>query len=297
MFNRPGPATNHSDSLDRLYNCFVLKASQAIRKHPLMSLQSCTETRRNILIIGGGVFGLSSAWHLLNDRRNDVTICDHVYNVAPSRDVSKIIRIDYPDPERMEEVIGFKHLWENDDVFKPFYQHTGRVAAYSSSQIETLHGIDRARSQLALPARKHETAQLLQDLFGSKRVTQELTVVHNEDDGIVDWTGAMKSVKEDCVKKGGKFRDDRVLRFITRTSGRVQAVVTSSDSIDTERTEIILAAGPWIMYLLEASSIQQPPASRAPIATGIFSLSLDLNTEQWKKYRNLPVASVIGVGT
>jgi len=40
-----------------------------------------------------------------------------------------------------------------------------------------------------------------------------LAVVYNEDDGVVDWTGAMKSVKEDCLRKGAKFRDDRVVRM------------------------------------------------------------------------------------
>lgn len=241
--------------------------------------------------------GLSTAWHLLNDERNDVTICDHQDDVAPSRDVSKILRIDYPDPERMKEVMRSNSLWENDSVFNGYYKRTGRVVAYSKVHIETLLGIDLARSQLGLPPRKRQRAQLLKDLFHSAQVASDLTVVHNEDDGVVDWTGAMKSVKEDCLRKGGKFRNDRVIRMEVNTTGKVQAIVTSTESINTENTEIILAAGPWIMQLLEASSIQQPPASRAPIATGIFSFSIEMNNEQWKRYSNLPVKSDIGIGT
>ncbi len=53
----------------------------------------------------------------------------------------------------------------------------------------------------------------------------------------------MKTVKEDCVKKGAIFRDDPVVRMAVDKSGKVQAVVTSMESIDTEGTEIILAAG------------------------------------------------------
>ncbi len=124
-----------------------------------------------------------------------------------------------------------------------------------------------------------------------------MAVVYNEDDVVVDWTGAMKSVKEDCLRKGAKFRDDRVVRMEFNPGGKVQTVVTSTKSINTENTEIILAAGPWIMQLLEASSIQQPPPSRAPIATGIFSFSVELNNEQWERYSDLPVKSDIGVGT
>ncbi len=262
-----------------------------------MSPKSCDDIGRDILIIGGGVMGLSTAWHLLNDGRNNVTICDSQDDVAPSRDVSKILRIDYPDPERMKEVMRSKSLWENDPVFNDYYKRTGRVVAYSKAHVETLLGIDFARSQLGLPPRIRQRAQLLEELYHSAQVTSDMTVVYNEDDGVVDWTGAMKSVKEDCLKKGGRFRDDRVVRMEVNRSGKVQTVVTSTGSINTENTEIILAAGPWIMQILEASSIQQPPPSRAPTATGIFSFSIELDGEQWKRYGDLPVKSDVGVGT
>ncbi len=54
----------------------------------------------------------------------------------------------------------------------------------------------------------------------------------------------MKSVKEDCLRKGGKFRNDRVIRMEVNTTEKVQAIVTSTESINTENTEIILAAEP-----------------------------------------------------
>ena len=261
-----------------------------------MSSRTCTDARRKILIIGGGAFGLSSAWHLKGGR-NDVTICDHFEGVAPSRDVSKIIRIDYPDPERIKEAMRSKSLWECDPVFKPFYIRTGRVVAYPEAQIQTLIEIERARLRLGLPARKRESSQLRNGLFSSTHFPENMVVVHNKDDGVVDWTGVMNSVKEDCLKNGVVFQQDEVLRIESDTSGRVKSVVTSTGSIDTKETEVILAAGPWIMQLLETSSMRAPPTSRAPIATGIFSFSLELNIEQWTKYKDLPVNSEIGVGT
>jgi len=241
--------------------------------------------------------GLSTAWHLLKDGRNNVTICDSQDDVAPSRDVSKILRIDYTDPERMKEVMKSKSLWENDPVFNDYYKRTGRVVTYSKAHVETLLGIDLARSQLSLPSRIRQRVQLLEELYHSAQVTSDVTVVYNEDDGVVDWTGAMKSMKEDCLRKGANFRDDRLVRMEVSPSGKVQVVVTSTESINTENSEVILAAGPWIMQLLEASSIQQPLPSRAPIATGIFSFSIQLDNEQWKRYGDLPVKSDIGVGT
>ncbi len=80
------------------------------------------------------------------------------------------------------------------------------------------------------------------------------------------------------------------------TQGRIIAVVTTTDSIHTANIDVILAAGPWIMQILEALSIQQPPIERAPVATGIYAFPLALTSEQWEKYNNLPWLSDIGVG-
>lgn len=240
--------------------------------------------------------GLSTAWHLLKDERNDVTVLDHPDPLAPSRDVSKFLRVDYTDPERMKLVMKSEELWEKDDLFEPFLHRIGRIVAYSPTQIDTLNGIDHARSELNLSPRKHETARLLESVFESSPISQELAVVHNEEDGVIDWERVMKNLKQECIDRGGKFRDDRVLHLDSNVEGTIDAVVTSTEYIDVRQTDIILAAGPWIMQLLEASHIQQPPLLRAPIATGIFAFHLDMTTQQWVKYHELPRLSEIGVG-
>lgn len=190
------------------------------------------------------------------------------------------MQIDYPDSEQMKEIIRSKSFWENNPVFKPFYKRTGRVVIYSETHIDTLIGIDCAQSQFSLPTQKRHTVQLLHDLFNSTQLTQDSTMVYNEDDGIVNWTEVMKRMKDDCIKREEIFCDDWVVLMKVGTGERVQAVVTSTGQIDTECTEIILATKSWIMQLLEASFIQQPPASRMPIVIRIFSFSLVLNTEQ-----------------
>ena len=101
-----------------------------------------------------------------------------------------------------------KVLWEKDDLFKPYLKQTSRVVAYSAAQCGTLDDIEYARSQLGLTAWKRESSQLLIDIFGSTGISEEFQVVYNKDDRLVDWIGVMKSLKENCVKKRGRFRDD-----------------------------------------------------------------------------------------
>ena len=91
-----------------------------------MFTKFCDDGCRDTFIIGEGVMGLSTAWHLLNDERNDVTKCDYQDDVESSRDVFKILRVD---PKRMKEVIRSNSLWKNDSVFNGYYKRTGRVVA------------------------------------------------------------------------------------------------------------------------------------------------------------------------
>ena len=261
-----------------------------------MSPESDHRPCRQTFIIGGGVFGLSLARQLLKDPSNDVTICDNSDHLAPSRDVSKIMRIDYPTTQRMKDVIRSKHSWENDGVFQPFYYCTGRVVAYSPASIDTLNGIDRARSELGFPVRERHSTTLLKDIYSAADAQKDLSVVNNNDDAVLDWTGVIESVRQDCVKKGARFRNDTVLRMEADKSGRIQVIKTSKDCIDTSHGDVVLATGPWIMPMLEASSIELPSPSRSPIATGIFSFTLELSLDQWNKYRSLPAFSQIGVG-
>ncbi len=63
--------------------------------------QDSMDTRR-CLIIRGGMTGLSTAWHLLKDGHKDVSILDHPDPLVWSRDKTKILQVDYTDPERMK---------------------------------------------------------------------------------------------------------------------------------------------------------------------------------------------------
>ena len=258
--------------------------------------RSSQTSRRQILIVGGGVFGLSSAWYFLRDGNCKVTVLDVEEPIAPSNDESKFLRIDYTNPERILAVLRSKALWEREEVFSPFFRRTGRIVIYPPDNIATLEGIDQARAQLGLSVRNREPIRLLEDTFGSKRTAEDGEIVYNEDDGVVNWSGAMRKLKEDCIRRGGIFRKERVTQIQPCSQGTINTVITTAGRIDTEQAEVVLAAGPWILPLLEDSSIALPPASRAPIATGIFAFTLELTDQQWNRYNKLPRLSEIGVG-
>ncbi len=269
----------------------------AIQNYSLMFIKFCNDSCRNIFIINEEIMKLSMIWHFLNNKCNNVTICDHQDDVASSWDVFKILWINYSDSKRMKEMMRLNSLWKNDSVFNDYYKRTDHVVAYSKVHIKTFLDIDLAWSQLSLSSWKCQKAQLLKDLFHLTQVTLNLTVVYNKDNDVVNWIKTMKSVKENCLRKREKFQNDQVIHMKVNTTEKIQAIVTSTEFINIKNIKIILVAELWIMQLLEVSFIQQSSTSRASIIIEIFSFFIEMNNEQWKKYSNLSVKSDIDIDT
>lgn len=62
-----------------------------------------------ILIVGAGIFGISTAYHLARGGNSRITILDRAKppsTTAASTDISKIVRADYANPFYME--LGYK---------------------------------------------------------------------------------------------------------------------------------------------------------------------------------------------
>lgn len=83
----------------------------------------------SILIVGGGAFGTSTAYHLSQRGYTKVRILDRF--AAPSKDaaatdLNKIVRYDYPNPLYAKLGLEAMKVWEqNDGLFKRLFRRTG----------------------------------------------------------------------------------------------------------------------------------------------------------------------------
>ena len=86
-----------------------------------------------MLIVGGGVFGTSTAYHLSTRGYTQVTVLDRFD--APSRDsaatdLNKVVRADYPNP--LYTRLGLEAMAEWKDprsFFAGLYRHSGWIMA------------------------------------------------------------------------------------------------------------------------------------------------------------------------
>lgn len=86
----------------------------------------------SILIVGGGTFGTSTAYHLSLRGYSSVTVLDRFD--APSRDsaatdLNKVIRADYPSPLYTRLGLEAMGVWKDpgDPVFAGLYRESGWV--------------------------------------------------------------------------------------------------------------------------------------------------------------------------
>ncbi|KAI8165548.1 L-pipecolate oxidase [Colletotrichum sp. SAR 10_70] len=83
------------------------------------------------LILGAGVFGASTALHLIRaSPRARITLVDRNAAAAPIRvaaswDWNKVVRADYADIEYMRLALEAKQLWASDPLWAPFYHESG----------------------------------------------------------------------------------------------------------------------------------------------------------------------------
>ena len=85
----------------------------------------------SVLIVGGGVFGTSTAYHLASRGYDDVTVVDRFD--APSRDsagtdLNKVVRADYPNPLYAKLGLETMGVWKNpNSLFSGLYRETGWI--------------------------------------------------------------------------------------------------------------------------------------------------------------------------
>lgn len=85
----------------------------------------------SVLIVGGGAFGTSTAYHLVHRGYTKVTVLDRF--AAPSKDaaatdLNKIVRFDYPNPLYSQLGLEAMKIWEAPgNLFKGLFRRTGWI--------------------------------------------------------------------------------------------------------------------------------------------------------------------------
>ena len=261
-----------------------------------------------ILIVGAGAFGTSTAFHLAINNQNPagVTVLDRAPVPSPraaSTDINKIVRADYSSAFYMDLAYDALSAWETWSLLKPYFHGTGWVMLDE----KTSDLADRIRNNLKDSGRPDTSRDIsLEDVrtkwggvFGDIDTTDYNKAYTNSSSGWADASLAVKVMMQDAVSKGVRYEVGEASELIT-SGQRLEGVRTTDGRLYTA-DKILLATGAWTAWLMapleEALHIKQEDSiSRQIFTTGVCTATFKLSQQEAEYYRQMPILIYGGRG-
>nr|XP_036574560.1 FAD dependent oxidoreductase [Colletotrichum truncatum]KAF6781009.1 FAD dependent oxidoreductase [Colletotrichum truncatum] len=222
-------------------------------------------TETSYLIIGAGVFGASTALHLIRaEPRAKVTLVDRnafdaPIRVAASWDWNKVVRADYADIDYMRLALEAKELWASDPLFKPYYHESGVywVSATNFSQVVQDNykklGVDSGLFSLPV----EEARAKYDGIFEHGDYTDVKEVFINKNSGWGEAKEALRETIEEAVKLGVNYVQAEVVKLEFDGDGATTGV-TTSEGKTIRASRVVLSTGAYTAKLLADSAPDRP---------------------------------------
>jgi glycine/D-amino acid oxidase-like deaminating enzyme len=255
------------------------------------------------LIVGAGVFGTSTAYHLKRTHPSaTVTLVDRdAYNaatrVAASWDWNKVVRADYRDKVYCHLALEAQGLWRNDPVWKPYYHESGvfwiSPTGFAEEVIENFRreGVDPA----VLASYDVETAKnMYGGLFEDALFDGVKKVLVNNSSGWAAAKEALQGGAEECIRLGVNFCQIEIesLLFEGESIERRCSGIRSTSGEEIYANKVILCTGSYTPTLLIKSAAHHPElhAGSRIISAGVTEGVAPVKAAQWPRFRDMPVA-------
>lgn len=252
------------------------------------------------LIVGAGVFGASTAYHLIQKYPDaSVTLVDRdafdaTSRVAASWDWNKVVRADYGDIKYCELALEAQDVWRTDPLWKPFFHESGIYwishTQFAQKVIDNYLKLGREADLYSLPV--NEARKLHGGIFDEADYTDVKKVLINNTSGWADAKDALKKVIETSVEKGVKYVVAEVDSLRVDEYGLCRGVNTA-DGNALEATHTILSTGCFTPKLLEKSAeisgVKELRAGDRIISAGVTTGLTRLSESDMAKFSGMPV--------
>ncbi|EFQ30224.1 FAD dependent oxidoreductase [Colletotrichum graminicola M1.001] len=259
----------------------------------LTLVESSNAKTKAFIIVGGGVFGLSTVLWLLA-RHPDCTIIlidptEFSNPKAASHDISKILRDDYPNMSYAPLAIEAMNHWRTDGLFKDFYHEVGVLRADPGSHNEKAQSTHRSLGHESgatwMAPDKVRTAWpafATTDFQGLDRVR------YNPNCGWVDAADSLEAVRQHVVNAGATLVVGEVTTLLFDTAGGCTGVRLGNG--DELNGTVVLCTGARTAALLAESAPERKDihAAHRLAATGAVSFTLKAEGDQKDKFRGIP---------
>jgi sarcosine oxidase / L-pipecolate oxidase len=255
-----------------------------------------TASSPSYLIIGAGVFGASTAYHLAKKHPGtSISLVDRTPYPCPlgaSWDWNKVVRADYGDLFYMEKALEAIQLWLTDPLYKPFYHQSGLVnidnTGLGKKIVENYKKLksDSAPELISVEAFK----QRYDGFFHDTDFKDVEEVFVNEKSGWAEAAKALKALIDATLELGVKYVEGEVSTLTFNEAGDCSGIQLNDGRASTA-DKIILSTGALTAKLIADSApkrLELQVGDRI-IAGAVITGIVNLSAQEGKKYTEIPV--------
>jgi glycine/D-amino acid oxidase-like deaminating enzyme len=224
------------------------------------------------LVIGAGVHGLSSAWHLARSG-DDVLVVDKTDVAAGASGIAcGVIRNNYFQPAMSELMAACVEVWESDPD-QLHYHGSGYIALGPPAQESDLTAVFERQQRIGYPSElylgEEQVANHMRSLYGDWRAPGLTVCLHERAGGYAFNRESMLGLADKARGAGARIEPGiTVTGFELDKAGTVTLVHTSAGDIAPER--VVVAVGPWVptlwamLGLPDRIDVRQPDGNVEP---------------------------------
>lgn len=253
------------------------------------------------IIVGAGVFGVSTAYYLIKKYPNaSVTLVDRdAYDaesrVAASWDWNKVVRADYDDIIYCKLALEAQDIFKSDPLWQPYFHETGLIWTcrddYGRVVIDNYRRLGRKADIKVVSI--EEARKLYGGLFDSADYTGVKEVLINPTGGWGAAGDSLRAITREILKLGVKYEVAEVATLLLSKDGQCSGIKTAKGKV-LKATHTVVSAGAYTPTLLEYSAVNSGLPNIAAgfrlVAGGITTGMAKLDDESHAIYGSMPVA-------